>query len=61
MPALEAKKTAFVEWPLGANLAEAEEMAATAKSQGVKTLVGLQSRASPSIRKVSAFFWSGLV
>ncbi|KAL8915937.1 MAG: hypothetical protein Q9208_008779 [Pyrenodesmia sp. 3 TL-2023] len=36
MPALHAKKDVFVEWPLGASLAEAEEMNALAKKQGVK-------------------------
>ncbi|KAL8896317.1 MAG: hypothetical protein Q9207_007763, partial [Kuettlingeria erythrocarpa] len=44
MPALHAKKDVFVEWPLAANLAEAEEMNALAKKQGVKTYVGLQAR-----------------
>ena len=52
MPALKAKKNVFVEWPLGANTAEAEEMAALAKQQGVKTAVGLQARLSPMIQKV---------
>ena len=55
-PALEAKKDVFVEWPLGNGLQEAEELAALAKKQGVKTLVGLQSRLSPSIQKVHSSF-----
>lgn len=53
MPALHAKKNVFVEWPLGANLAEAEEMAALAKKQGVKTYVCLQARLQPVFVKVS--------
>jgi len=52
VPALEAKKDVFVEWPLGNGLKEAEELAALAKKQGVKTLVDLQIRLAPSIRKV---------
>ena len=56
LPALKAKKDVFVEWPLGRTLAEAEEMAALAKSMGVRTMVGLQARQGPSIRKVCNFF-----
>ena len=54
LPALEAGKNVFVEWPLGQNLAEAEEMAALAKSANVTTAVGLQARQAPSIRKVNS-------
>lgn len=53
IPALNAKKQLFVEWPLGNGLKEAEELAALAKKQGVKTAVGLQSRLSPVVVKVS--------
>ncbi|KAL9637562.1 MAG: hypothetical protein Q9164_002122 [Protoblastenia rupestris] len=59
MPALKAKKDVFVEWPLGANTAEAEEMAALAKQQGVKTAVGLQARLSPMIQKAKEIIESG--
>ncbi|KAJ9614594.1 hypothetical protein H2200_002731 [Cladophialophora chaetospira] len=48
-PALEAKKAVFVEWPLGANLKQAEELTAFAKSQNVKNVIGLQGRQNPSI------------
>ena len=53
IPALKAKKDVFVEWPLANGLQEAEELAALAKKQGVKTVVGLQARLAPSILKVS--------
>ncbi|KAL8972463.1 MAG: hypothetical protein Q9197_002756, partial [Variospora fuerteventurae] len=59
MPALHAKKNVFVEWPLGANLAEAEEMAALAKKQGVKTYVCLQARCQPAFVKVKELVASG--
>ncbi|KAK4693820.1 hypothetical protein P7C71_g3650, partial [Lecanoromycetidae sp. Uapishka_2] len=59
IPALEAKKDVFVEWPLGNGLQEAEELAALAKKQGVKTLIGLQSRLAPSIRKAKELIDSG--
>lgn len=52
MPALYAKKDIFVEWPLGNGLAEAEEMAALAKKQGVKTYVCLQARVQPVMIRV---------
>ena len=47
MDALEAGRHVYTEWPLGANLAEAEEMAGLAREKGVRTLVGLQSRCAP--------------
>ena len=52
MPALRAKKDVLVEWPLGANTAQAEELAALAKSQNVRTVVALQARTSPLVQKV---------
>src|SRR5688572_18622095 len=49
MAALQAGKAVFCEWPLGANLAEAEEMAGLASQRSVKTIVGLQGRSDPTI------------
>ncbi len=49
MPALEAGKHVFCEWPLGADLAEAQEMAALARAKRVITAVGLQGRQDPSL------------
>src|SRR6185503_8528219 len=37
------------EWPLGKNLAEAEEMAGLAGQRSLKTIVGLQARSAPAI------------
>lgn len=50
MAALRAGKHVFCEWPLGANTAEADEMAALASAQGVRTMVGLQARYAPSFQ-----------
>jgi predicted dehydrogenase len=50
MAALRAGKPVFCEWPLGATLAEAEEMADMARDQGLPTFVGLQARSDPTIR-----------
>ena len=48
--ALQAGKHVYCEWPLGANLAEAEAMAALARKQGVRAIVGLQARGDPTLR-----------
>lgn len=58
-PILEAGKDVFVEWPLGANLAQAKEMAAKAKEKNVKTVVGVQARASPLITKLREIIGNG--
>ena len=47
MAALNAGKHVFTEWPLGANLAQAREMADLAREKGVRTLAGMQRRCSP--------------
>src|SRR5690349_24201323 len=46
--ALEAGKHVYCEWPLGANTAEAEELAVLARKRKLHTMVGLQRRASPA-------------
>ncbi|KIX96286.1 uncharacterized protein Z520_08064 [Fonsecaea multimorphosa CBS 102226] len=58
-PAIEAKKDVFVEWPLGANVREAEELTSLAKSHNVKTMIGLQARQNPSIRKAKEMVAAG--
>jgi predicted dehydrogenase len=46
--ALEAGKHVYCEWPLGANTKEAEQLAALARKKNLRTMVGLQRRASPA-------------
>ncbi|MEZ4554508.1 MAG: Gfo/Idh/MocA family oxidoreductase [Dehalococcoidia bacterium] len=53
MAGLRAGKPVFCEWPLGANLAEAQEMADYARDQGLRTAVGLQGRSDPAVRYAS--------
>jgi predicted dehydrogenase len=48
MQALEAGKAVFCEWPLGANVAEAEKMARLAADSSLRTAVGLQARSDPT-------------
>ena len=61
MDALEAGKHVYTEWPLGANLQEAEEMAELAKVRGVHTRVGLQSRVSPTFQRIRELVEEGYV
>lgn len=49
MAAIGAKKPVCCEWPLGADLADATEMADSAKAAGVSTLVGLQAQSDPAV------------
>jgi len=60
-PALEHGKMAFVEWPLGRTLQEAEELTKLAKEKGVRTIVGLQGRKSTLIAKVKQLVDEGRV
>src|ERR1700744_3211978 len=61
MPALKAKRNVFVEWPLAVSTEEATKIAAFAKEQGVKTMIGFQGRASPSIKKIKEVVDSGIL
>ncbi len=61
MAALAAGKHVYCEWPLGATLAEAEEMAALARSKGVKAIVGLQARGDPALRYLRQLIADGYV
>jgi predicted dehydrogenase len=59
--ALEAGKHVYTEWPLGRTAAEAEELAALARSRGLQTVVGLQSRVSPTLMYMKEQIESGYV
>jgi predicted dehydrogenase len=59
--ALEAGKHVYTEWPLGRTTAEAEELAALARSKGVQTAVGLQSRVSPTLAYMKELIENGFV
>ncbi len=49
MKSLRAGKPTFCEWPLGANLKEAEEMAGLAREKSLRTIVGLQAHNDPTV------------
>ena len=59
MDALEAGKHVYTEWPLGANLDEAEEMAALARQKGLHTMVGLQGRCSAAYLRLKELIDDG--
>ena len=59
--AIEAGKHVFCEWPLGANTQEAEELAALARQKNVRTMVGLQRRASPTYLYMRELIQKGYV
>lgn len=61
-PSLRAGKSAFVEWPLGKNLAEAQELAKLSKEHGAKrTAVDLQARFAPIVRTLKRLTEEGRV
>ncbi|KAH0843596.1 hypothetical protein AYO21_05382 [Fonsecaea monophora] len=59
VPALKAHRNVFVEWPLATTTDEAKKMAALAREAGVRTMIGFQARASPSIRKIKELVDTG--
>ena len=61
MDALNAGKHVFTEWPLGATLQEAQEMADLARTKGVNTMVGLQGRCSPAVLRLKELIEEGYV
>ena len=59
--AIEAGKHVYCEWPLGNGIAEARQMAALARSKGVKAAIGLQARQAPVVRYVTDLIAQGFV
>ncbi|MDH3443797.1 MAG: Gfo/Idh/MocA family oxidoreductase, partial [Deltaproteobacteria bacterium] len=59
--AIEAGRHVFCEWPLGANTKEAEELASLARRKNVRTMAGLQRRASPAYLYMRELIQEGYV
>jgi predicted dehydrogenase len=59
--ALLAGKMVFSEWPLGVDLAQANELTMRARVAGVRTFVDLQARFAPVIRHARALVASGAI
>jgi predicted dehydrogenase len=59
--ALEAGKHVYCEWPLGKDTKEAEDLAALARKLKLRTMVGLQRRASPAYQYMRELVKDGYV
>lgn len=59
--ALEAGKSVFSEWPLGINLRDAQTMNALAAQKGVSAMIGLQTRANPTLRHMRKLIKQGFL
>ncbi|RMZ77056.1 hypothetical protein DV738_g4587, partial [Chaetothyriales sp. CBS 135597] len=56
---IRAGKDTYVEWPLAVTTSQASELTELARQKGIRTVIGLQARASPVIRKLKALVDSG--
>lgn len=56
-----AAKAVHCEWPLGKNLAEAEELTALADGKGMNTIIGLQGRMAPTCHTVKSLLEEGRI
>ena len=52
MPAIEAGKDVFVEWPAGKGIEETRAIAEAVRKRGVRGIVGAQAIQSPAVQKV---------
>ena len=59
--ALDARKMVFCEWPLCTNLADAVRLGRRAEAVGVRTVIGLQARFSPAIRRTRDLIAGGFI
>ncbi|EEB97749.1 hypothetical protein MPER_02864, partial [Moniliophthora perniciosa FA553] len=61
LPVLQAKKDLFIEWPAGKRLAGTTEIVEAARKNGVRTLVGFQTRQAAYVRKIKEIIDSGVL
>ncbi|MBV9747514.1 MAG: Gfo/Idh/MocA family oxidoreductase [Acetobacteraceae bacterium] len=61
LAAIDAGKHLYCEWPLGSDLAEAEELAAAARKAGIHAAIGLQTRMNPAARHARDLIVSGAI
>jgi predicted dehydrogenase len=61
MAALKAGKNVFCEWPLGANVSQAEDMTNLAHEKSLFNMVGLQGRSDSHLRYVRQLIADGYV
>ncbi|EWG54531.1 hypothetical protein FVEG_12732 [Fusarium verticillioides 7600] len=61
LPSVKAGKDLYVEWPLAQDVTHARELVDAAKEKGVKTIVGLQGRYAPPIKKLREIVKEGRI
>lgn len=61
LAAIAAGKPVYCESPLGSSVAESEVMADAARASGVPTLIGLQARYNPALRRAAEMVASGAI
>ncbi|KAJ7202280.1 oxidoreductase [Mycena pura] len=61
LPVIAAGKDLFIEWPAGMNLQETTEIAEAARLKGIRTMVGLQGRYTPVVRKIKELVDGGRI
>jgi predicted dehydrogenase len=61
MAAIEADKHVYCEWPLGRDTGEAIRLHAAAERAGIRHVIGLQGRVSPSINYVKDLIADGYI
>ncbi|KAG5823652.1 hypothetical protein H9Q74_006254 [Fusarium xylarioides] len=61
LPSVKAGKDLYVEWPLAQDVKHARELVDAAKEKGVKTIVGLQGRYAPPIKKLREIVKEGRI
>ncbi|TVV76641.1 Gfo/Idh/MocA family protein [Sphingomonas solaris] len=61
LAAIAAGKHVYCEWPLGRDLAEAEELAAAARASDVHVAIGLQGTHAPAIRHAARLVREGAI
>ncbi|KAF4340836.1 transcription co-repressor GAL80 [Fusarium beomiforme] len=61
LPSAKAGKNLFVEWPLAQDAKHARELVDAAKESGVRTIVGLQGRFAPPIKKLREIVKEGRI
>jgi len=59
--AIAAGKAIFSEWPLGVDLAEAQQLSDLAEAKGLATSIGLQTRSAPAFAYARALINEGYV
>lgn len=59
--ALEAGKHIYCEYPLGLDVAESEALAEAAQKSGVHSVIGLQTRGNPAVRRAKELIASGAI